>query len=137
MVKLNKILKKELDKKQIKNIVLYFLSFLIPFFVIFVIFIYLKVYPFGEKTYLPVDANSQYSSFLMYFRDVFLGDNSIFYSLTKSIGSDIYGLFVYYLFSPYNFITLIFSKSNILLAFDTILILKTASSRTYNVLFSK
>ena len=61
--------------------------------------------------------------FLQYFRNLFLENGSVFYSLSKSLG----GLFAYYLMSPYNFITLLFSKGNIPFAFDIILILKIAT----------
>ena len=89
---------------------------------------YLKVYPFGDGTYIPVDAFPQYSSYLSYFKEIFFEGNSIFYSLGKSIGGEMYGLFAYYLASPFNLITLFFSKDKISLAFDIILIIKTSTT---------
>ena len=77
---------------------------------------------------MPVDVAPQYVTYLSYFKDIILGNNSIFYSLEKSIGGDMYGLFAYYLTSPYNLITLFFENSNMPLAFDIILALKTAST---------
>lgn len=82
-----------------------------------------------------MDASSQYINFFDYFRNIFLGDNSIFYCLGKSIGGEMYGMFAYYLVSPYNFITLLFNKSNIIFAFDLILILKTASTSVTFIYF--
>lgn len=128
MNKQKNILSIEIDNEKIKKIVLYLLAFLFPVIILIVIFAYLKVYPFGDNTYLPVDAYGQYVSFLQYFRNVFLGESSFIYSLSKSIGGEMYGLFAYYLASPYNFITLLFEKGNITLAFDIILILKVATS---------
>ena len=86
------------------------------------------MYPFGENTYLPVDALVQYVSFLQYFRDLFFGDSSIFYSLSKSIGGETFGLFAYYLMSPFNLITLLFNEGNMTVAFEIILVLKMAFS---------
>lgn len=76
-------------------------------------FAYLNIKPFGDYNYLPVDAVDQYNNFLEFFRGIFLEDNNIFYSLSKAIGGEMYGTFLYYLVSPYNFITLLFSKENI------------------------
>ncbi len=118
----------EIDNEKVKKVVLYLLSFLVPLIALIGIFMRMKVYPFGENMYLPVDAYGQYVNYLQYFREVFLGDNSIIYSLGKSIGGEMLGLFAYYLMSPYNFITLFFQKGNISLAFDIILILKIAST---------
>lgn len=118
----------EIDNEKVKKVVLYLLSFLVPLIALIGIFMRMKVYPFGENMYLPVDAYGQYVNYLQYFREVFLGDNSIIYSLGKSIGGEMLGLFAYYLMSPYNFITLFFRKGNISLAFDIILILKIAST---------
>lgn len=125
--KAKNVLKIEIDNEKLKKIVLYLLAFLIPVIFLVIIFIYLKVYPFGKNMYLPVDAYGQYINYLQYFRDLFFGESSIFYSLGKALGGEMYGLFAYYLISPYNFITLLFNKGNLPLAFDIILILKTAT----------
>ena len=116
-----------LNKKDLKKLLLYMSAFFIPAVILLGIFAYLKVYPFGDKTYLAVDATGQYVSFLHYFRDIFYEGRSIFYSLSKSIGGEMYGLFAYYLASPYNLVTLLFDKANSPFAFILIIILKTSS----------
>lgn len=123
----NKIFSKEIDNEKLKSVVLYLLAFFVPIFLLIVIFFNLKVYPFGPNTYLPVDATSQYVSYLQYFRNLFFGDSGLLYSLSKSIGGEMYGLFAYYLISPYNFVTLLFHRGNATLAYDIILILKMAT----------
>ena len=128
MKKTKETLSIEIDNEKVKKVVLYLLAFLFPLVLLVGIFIYLKVYPFGENTYLPVDAFGQYVNFLQYFRNVFLEHGSIIYSLSKSIGGEMYGLFAYYLISPFNFITLFFQKGNMTFVFDIILILKVATS---------
>lgn len=127
MNKVKKTLQIDIDNEKMKKVVLYLLAFLFPLFILIGIFIYLKIYPFGNNTYLPVDAFGQYVNFLQYFRSVFLEDGSIIYSLSKSIGGEMYSLFAYYLLSPYNFITLLFEKGNITFAFDIIMVLKMAT----------
>lgn len=125
--KLDKVLQTEIDNEKIKKVVLYLLAFLFPILILAIVFVYLKVYPFGEDTYLPVDAYGQYAPYLQYFRNLCFGEGSIIYSLGKSIGGEMYGLFAYYLISPYNFITLFFQKGNLPFAFELILILKIAT----------
>ena len=73
-------LKIEIDDEKIKKVVLYLLAFLLPLFLLIGIFIYMKVYPFGENTYLPADAFSQYVNFLQYFKNIFTEGESIIYS---------------------------------------------------------
>jgi len=104
----NKRSKIDIDNKKVKRIMLYMFAFFIPFFVLLGIIITLKVYPFGENTYMPVDAFNQYTPYLQYFKEAILGTNSMFYSLGKSIGGEMYGLFTYYLMSPFNLISLFF-----------------------------
>lgn len=127
MKKAKEALKIEIDNEKIKKVVLYLLAFLLPLVLIIGIFIYLKIYPFGANTYLPVDAFGQYVNFLQYFRNVFTEGESVIYSFSKAIGGEMYGLFAYYLMSPYNFISLFFQKGNMTLVFDIILVLKMAS----------
>jgi len=89
------------------------------------IFIYLKILPFGERAYLPVDSFGQYSPFLGYFQKILEGKASIFYSLGKSLGGDMYGLFTYYLISPFNLVMLFLKRSTFV--FNLLIVLKSAS----------
>lgn len=118
----------KIDNERVKKALLYFASFFVPFFVLFGIFKFLDVHPFGNNSYLPIDVDSQYLSFFTYFRNIFLEGSSVFYSLGKSIGGDMYGLFAYYLASPFNLIFLMFDKENITVAFYVVLMIKTAFS---------
>ena len=123
MKKVSGMLKIDIDNKKVKKITLYALAFFIPFFVLLGIIITLKVYPFGENTYMPVDAFNQYTPYLQYFKEAILGTNSMFYSLGKSIGGEMYGLFTYYLMSPFNLIALLFRKEEMGIAFFIIMLI--------------
>ena len=124
---INKKLKEPVNKEDLKKIFLYITAFTIPAVVTLSIFAYLGIFPFGENCYLPVDATGQYVSYLNYFRNIFSEGSSIFYSLSKSLGGDMYGLFAYYLASPYNFITLLFESPATPFVFMLIIVLKTGS----------
>ena len=62
---------------------------------------------------MPVDTFPQYIPYLEYFKNIFSGEASIFYSLAKSIGGEMHGLFTYYLASPFNIILLFFDNEYI------------------------
>ena len=123
--KLKGILKKEILSSEIsRKITLYLLAFLIPFIILIFIFIILKIFPFGNYVYLPSDSFAQYANYLGYLRNSFFGGDNLFYSLSKSLGGEMYGLFTYYLASPFNLLALFFDKSIITIGFDLILCLK-------------
>lgn len=73
-----------------------------------------------------MDASSQYTPYLNYFKDIFTGKSSIFYSLSKSLGGEMYGLFTYYLISPFNLISLFLKKEFVPIAFYLIMVLKNS-----------
>lgn len=68
----------------------------------------------------------QYLSFFQWFKGIFSEGNSLFYSLGKSIGGEMFGLFAYYLASPFNLIFTLFSDDNAIFAFEVVLVLKMA-----------
>ncbi|MGE5494988.1 MAG: YfhO family protein [Burkholderiales bacterium] len=105
---------------------IYLLSFLIPAFIMTLVCLTLNIYPFGGKTLLISDMSNQYVSFLSYFRTLFSG-NDVFYTFSKSLGGDMAGLLSYYLFSPFNLITLPFSTEALPLAVNIIIVSKIAA----------
>ena len=109
-------------KKQ--NIKYYFLAFLIPFFICLLVS-YCKCFIFGgHKNLLVSDMQGQYVSLFSYLQDVFRGNDSIFYSFTKSLGGNMFGTFAYYLASPLNFIIIFFSKAHLTWGILLIVMLK-------------
>lgn len=103
-------------------------SFLIPFSILLVIFIFADVYPFGNKTLLITDLNNQYISFLAAFKTLFSGDATVFYDFSKGMGGEMTGLFAYYLASPFNLLLLFFSAKTMPLAIHLLIILKLSCS---------
>lgn len=89
-------------------IVLYGLSFLIPVIVMLIIFKNRGFYPFGDKTLFIMDMRDQYLEFFASLRSVVSGDDSIFFSWSRSMGGNYLGLFAYYVASPLSFITIFF-----------------------------
>ncbi|CZQ82913.1 YfhO family protein [Trichococcus ilyis] len=110
-----------------KNMLL--LSFLLPLFVMAVIYATMGVYPFGNSTLLTVDLGQQYVDFFSYYRTTLLSDPSaIFFSFTKSFGGEMLGLWAYYLMSPFNLILLFFPQSQLSMAVTILILLKISAS---------
>ena len=63
----------------------------------------------GEN-YLLADMASQYNSLYNYIHDVFVGNDSIFYSFSKGLGGNMASTFGYYLASPFNILYMFVSK---------------------------
>lgn len=73
-------------------------------------------YPFDikeGKTMLMIDAQSQYISYLRYFRRTLLDHDSFVYTLAKVFGGDFLSIYTYYLGSPFNFLIVFFSEADI------------------------
>ena len=63
-------------------------------------------YPFKDNTLFIMDMQSQFMEFLASLRYTINGDNSIFYSWSRSLGGNYLGLYAYYLASPLSWITI-------------------------------
>ena len=77
-------------------------SFFMPVFLMAVAMVILKVFPFGNHTFLIWDMDWQYSSFFVHLHDILHGEASAWYSLSRAIGGDMIGVSAYYLISPFN-----------------------------------
>lgn len=110
-----------MNKKKLIN---YVLAFICPFVLLLIVFGLLKIYPFGNNDLLWFDTQAQYIDFLSYWQDVIRGQASIFYSFSKNLGGNMFGLFTYYLTSPINLIVLLFSKIDLPQAFMLIILIK-------------
>ena len=102
----------------------YLLAFLIPSFVMVLIYACVGIYPFGKKSLLTVDLAGQYVAFFNALKNIFNGDISIYYSFSKTLGGNMFGLVTYYLLSPFNLIFILFDRLNITEAIFLINVLK-------------
>lgn len=108
-----------------KNHVPYFLSFSLPVTIMVVVYIALGIYPFGEKSLLILDLNSQYVSYFAAYQEAILGNGSFLYTFSKTLGGNMLGLFAYYLASPFNLLLLLFPKAHFTEAILLVTLLKT------------
>ncbi|MBQ4054454.1 MAG: YfhO family protein, partial [Clostridia bacterium] len=100
------------------------LAFLIPVALLWLIFISIEVYPFGENSVLVLDLNGQYVYYFEAFRDIITDGGSLLYSWGRALGGEFLGIFAYYLSSPFSFIVALYPKGMITEALLTIVLLK-------------
>lgn len=121
-----------------KRVFKYVLAFIIPCLLMLGIYASVGIYPFGKKSLLTVDMAGQYVAFFNAYKNIFSEGLSAFYSFSKTLGGNMFGLITYYLMSPFNLILLLFDKINITEAILIINILKIgACGLTSFIYFNK
>lgn len=114
-------------KKKFPLTLFFLSSFIVPIVVLLIIFKNCGFYPFGEKTLLIWDMKNQYLEFYSSLR--YIGkENSIFYSWSRSLGGNYFGLFAYYISSPFALLTLLFPIKLLPAAIVIITLLKIGSA---------
>jgi uncharacterized membrane protein YfhO len=105
----------------------YFAAFFLPAIILFVSYILFGVYPFGERSVLALDLNGQYVYYFDYMYDVFRGNAGVFYSWSRSLSGEFFGILSYYLASPFNFIVWLFPREYITEGILTMLLAKVGA----------
>jgi len=102
----------------------YIIAFFIPFCLFSIASALLDMMPFGENMLLFSDSYGQYLDFCAYLKSVFSGENNLLYSLSIGLGSNMFSLASYYLFSPFNLLFAFSSHQNLPLVYMLITALK-------------
>ena len=92
--------------------------------ILVILFLILRIYPFGKNTVLAGDLYTQVSALFYHLWDTILGSGSLLVDYTSGGGENFFGIFSYYLASPINFIILLFKRNDIYLAISLIVIIK-------------
>lgn len=80
---------------------LYFLVFFLPVAIMFAAYAFFNIHPFGDGSVLVLDLNGQYVYYYEEFRDAFWGDGSFIYNWSRNLSGEMFGVFAYYLASPF------------------------------------
>lgn len=99
--------------------------FFLPAALMWLIYIAMKVYPFGEESVLVLDLNAQYVYYFEWLRRLLHGEGSFLYTFERALGGEFLGIFAYYLASPFSFIVALFPKKMITEALLVMFLLKT------------
>ena len=113
-----------------KRIFFNVLNYALPIVLLCVLACMTNVYPFGSESFLTGDLKYQYIDFFTWFRGVLLGDHSIFYSFSQSLGANTWGLYSYYLASPFNLLIVVFPEDKLTLCIFIIVAIKLGLIQT-------
>ncbi len=102
-------------------------AFFLPLMLMYLIYVGMEVWPFGQNSVLVLDLNGQYVYYFEYFRDVIHGDGSLLYSWTRSLGGEFMGIFAYYLCSPFTLLVALLPKTALTEALLILIITKVGT----------
>lgn len=91
------------------------LGFALPVLMLVAVSAWNGVYPFGSASFLTEDLLYQYVDFFTWFRAVLVGDESLLYSTAQALGANTWGLYSYYLASPFNLLVALFPVERVTL----------------------
>lgn len=74
-------------------------------------YVYMGIWPAGDKTGMIVDMHHQYAPLLSQLRDMLLHGGSPLYSFEVGLGASFLPMFAYYLASPFNLLLVFFPES--------------------------
>ncbi len=103
-------------------------AFLIPALLMWLIYIAMEVFPFGENSVLVLDLNGQYVYFFEALRNIVREGGSFLYSFSRALGGEFMGIYAYYLASPFSFLTALFPDGMITEALLVMFLLKCGLS---------
>jgi uncharacterized membrane protein YfhO len=113
------------DKSWFQNeFLIAIIAFALPICILLLVEALIGVFPFGQKTFLIMDMEQQYSAYLGYLKTFFTENNNLFYTFSKNLGGDMLSLFAYYLANPINFLTCLFSVEDFPKAAALIILLR-------------
>ncbi len=104
------------------------LCFIVPALIMWLIYISMSVFPFGEESVLVLDLNGQYVYYFEALRDILTEGGSLLYSFRRALGGEFLGIIGYYLASPLSLIVALFPKRMITEALLCIFLLKAGLS---------
>lgn len=107
---------------------IYALVFLIPLILMYIVYAVFKVHPWGDNSVLVLDLNGQYVYYYEALRDAFWGDASFIYSWNRNLSGEMFGIFGYYLLSPFMLIICLLPRTMMCGAIELIQLLKIGTA---------
>lgn len=113
-----------INKCTFKNVAFYAACFAFTVTLFVALAVAGHVYPFGDNSFLAGDLKYQYIDFFAWFRRVLLGEANLRYSFSQGLGMNTWGLYSYYLASPFNLLCVLFPADKLTLFVFAITALK-------------
>ena len=110
----------------------YFAVFFLAAGILYGSYAFFKIYPIGDGSVLVLDLNGQYVYYYEHYREAFWGRESWIYSWSRNLSGEMFGVFAYYLASPYMIIIALMPRR---LMQEAILILQLAKVGSAAVTF--
>ncbi|MBR3863691.1 MAG: YfhO family protein [Clostridia bacterium] len=95
------------------------------------------IYPFGEKTISWGDMDQQTIPLLCCFKDVLAGKSSFWLSLQNAGGINFFGVYFFYLSSPFTYLVVFFTKEMMPCAVNVMVVLKLATASATMAIYLK
>ncbi len=125
MKSLQKISLKDItNSKKTGNILFYLSAFLLPFVIMLIAFIALRIYPFGGNQIMVQDAWHQYYPFMAELHRKLQNGESLLYDWRIGLGGGFLPLMAYYLASPLNLLLLFWPAAFLREAFALFILIK-------------
>lgn len=105
--------------KQNRKLFLYLYSFMLPAVILLAVLACQGFVPFGDKSLLIMDMSGQYVEF---YNALKFGD--VYFSWSKTLGTNYIGVFAYYVSSPFSLLTLLFPNEAMPLCVTLLTVLK-------------
>lgn len=102
-------------KSTLRNVAFYASCFAFSIALFVALAIAGHVYPFGDNSFLTNDLKYQYIDFFAWFRRALLGEANLRYSFSQGLGMNTWGLYSYYLASPFNLLCVLFPADKLTL----------------------
>ena len=99
-------------------------SFFLTLFVLMFAFLCEGMYPFGWGTVTWCDMNQQLIPLLCDFKDILSGNSSMFLNFSNAGGMNFYGVFFFFLSSPFSFSVAFVEKADIPFLMNVLVVLK-------------
>lgn len=106
----------------------YLLVFFIPVAVMYIAYALFGVHPYGNNSVLVLDLNGQYVYYYEALRDAFWGDGSLMYDWSRNLSGEMFGIFAYYIASPFMLIICLLPRTWMCGAVETMILAKIGAS---------
>ena len=125
-------------RKWVWNNKIYFLVFAIPALIMYIAYAFFGVHPYGDNSVLVLDLNGQYVYYYEAFRDFIHGGNDLYYNWSRNLSGEMFGVFAYYLASPFMLIICLLPRTMMCGAIELLQILKIGTAAvTFSVFLRK
>ena len=114
-----------------------FLAFIVPFLIIWGIFAYFEIHPFGDKQILVTDLWHQYFPFFRVEHEKLQNFDSLLYSWDTGLGTNFLSIMSYYAASPLNLLSALFPLENSRDAMTLFLTVKMGCASLFFAVFLK